>query len=70
MLFGFKSQKKLFVSSQYWFPAQQQTSNSRQQNSKSISSKFSVEESKCTLAFWNPLEVAKKLQKPNNVSKT
>ena len=58
------------VISLYWFAVQQQTSTRRRQKSRSIYSKFSVEENELTPSFQNPQEGAKKLQKPNNVQKT
>ena len=54
----------------YWFAVQQQTSTRRQQKSRSIYSKCSVEENELTPSFQNPQEVALKLQKPNNARKT
>ena len=49
---------KKLKSSLYWFAAQQQTSTFRRQKSRSIYSKFSVEENELTLSFQNPQEVA------------
>ena len=54
------------VISVYWFAAQQQTSTCRRQKSRSIYSKFSVEENELTPSFQNSQEVAQKLQKQNN----
>ena len=49
-----------------WFAAQQQTSTCRRQKSRSIYSKFSVEENELASSFQNSQEMAKKFQKPNN----
>ena len=58
------------VISLHWFAAQQETSTCRRHKSRSIYSKFSVEENELTSSFQNRQEVAKKLQKPNNARKT
>ena len=53
------------VISLHWFTAQQQTSTCRRQKSRSINSKFSVEENELTPSFQKPQEAAKNLQNPN-----
>ena len=60
----------MLVISLYWFAVQQQTSTSRRQKPRSISSTFSVEERELTPNLQNALEVAQKLQKPNSARKT
>ena len=49
---------KMPVISLYWFVAQQQTSTCRRRKSRSIYSKFSVEENELTPSFQDPQEVA------------
>ena len=50
--------KKMPVILLYWFAVQQQTSTCRRKKSRSIYSKFSVEQNEFTPSFQNPQEVA------------
>ena len=54
----------------HWCAAQELTSTCRRQRLRSIRWKFSVEENELIPSLQKPLEVAKRLQEPNNALKT